>query len=134
MPPDAVEALERVPSWVPLLKDIGLTGWLILSIWALLFRKVITRQTYDEQRADDTRELTERLTYVEARRQEEREGRIAAEKRVSELTERWERALTLLGSIERELIRGGWDRVASLLERVSSVLEQLEGDRRGRRT
>lgn len=81
--------------------EIGLIGWLILSIWALTTRRVITRETYDEERADDA----QRLAYVEARRIEEREGRIAAEKRVSELTERWDRALGIMGNIERELIR-----------------------------
>lgn len=112
MPPEAVEALEQVPSWVPALTDLGLIGWLVLSVWALLTRRVITRQTYDEQRADDTRELKERLEYVEARRVEEREGRIAAERRVRDLVERMERSLTVLASIERELIRGGRDRSA----------------------
>lgn len=108
MPPEAVKALEQVPAWVPALADIGLIGWLILSIWALLTRRVITRQTYDEERADEAKQRA----YVEDRRVEEREGRIAAEKRVSDLTERWERALTLLGNIERELIRGSRDRSA----------------------
>ena len=45
------------------------------------------------------------LAYVEARRVEEREGRIAAERRVSELTERWDRALGIMASVEREMIR-----------------------------
>ena len=101
MPPEAGEVFDSIPEWVSIVTDLGLTGWLILSIWALLTRRVITRQTYDEERDDDAK----RLAYVEARRVEERDGRIAAEKRVSELTERWDRALALMASIERELIR-----------------------------
>lgn len=63
-----------------------------------------------EKRHDhDVDELTKRhareLDYLEARRTEEREGRIAAERRVSELSERWDRALDLLAGIEKELIR-----------------------------
>lgn len=45
------------------------------------------------------------LAYIEARRVEEREGRIKAEGRVTDLTERWDRALGIMGNIERELIR-----------------------------
>lgn len=103
--PEAVEVIEQVPPWVEAVTELGLVGWLVLSIWALVTRRVITRQTYDELRSDDTRELTERLAYVEARRLEEREGRIKAERRVSEVTDRLDRALVLMGSIERELIR-----------------------------
>lgn len=47
----------------------------------------------------------EELRYIEARRAEERAGRISAERRVNELTERWDRALQIMGNIERELIR-----------------------------
>lgn len=50
---------------------------------------------------------TRELDYLEARRSEEREGRIAAERRVSELTERWDRAIDLLSGVEKELIRSG---------------------------
>lgn len=49
---------------------------------------------------------TRELAYLEARRAEERDGRIAAERRVTTLTERWDRALDLLAGIEKELIRG----------------------------
>ena len=45
------------------------------------------------------------LAYIEARRMEERDGRIAAERRVSELTERWDRALQIMANVEREMIR-----------------------------
>lgn len=101
MPPEALEAINQIPGWVGNLTDIGLLGWLTLSIWALATRRVITRATYDEERSDDEK----RLAYVEARRVEERNGRIAAEKRVTELTERWDRALAIMANIERELIR-----------------------------
>lgn len=74
-------------------------------------RDQLERQERDH--LDDTKELKARQTlqleYVEARRAEEREGRIAAERRVSDLTERWDRALSLLGGIEKELIRAGRD-------------------------
>jgi hypothetical protein len=96
-----VEAIDELPGVLGDLEQLGLRAWLILSIFALARRWVITRATYDEERADDA----ERLAYIEARRVEEREGRIAAEKRVSELTERWDRALALMGNIEREIIR-----------------------------
>lgn len=108
MPPEAPDVLQGLPPWIRLATEVGLIGWLGLSIWALLKRWVITRETYLEERADEA----ERLAYVEARRVEERAGRIAAEKRVSDLTERWERGLTLLANIEKELIRGGRDRDA----------------------
>ena len=105
MPSAATDAIAQIPSWVEAAKDISLVGWLIISIYMLTTRKWVTQATYDEKRADDTRELTERVAYVEARRIEERDGRIAAERRVSELTERWDRALGIMANIERELIR-----------------------------
>ena len=107
MPPEPAEVLRSIPDWVRPLLELGLSGWLLVSIWALVTRRVVTRLTYDEDRSDWERQLS----YVEARRLEEREGRIAAEKRVTALTERWDRALVLLGNIEKELIRSaGRDR------------------------
>lgn len=74
-------------------------------------RDLLERQ--DHEHLADLQELKDRhireITYVDARRTEEREGRIAAERRVSELTERWDRALNLLAGIEKELIRAGRD-------------------------
>ncbi len=81
--------------------------------WGFLSRKLRTegeakdidrhhRATVDDLQARHRREND----YLEARRMEERDGRVAAERRVSELTERWDRALDLLAGIERELIRG----------------------------
>lgn len=98
MPP---ELIEQVPGWAKAVTDIGLVGWLALSIWALITGRVISRDTAEKERRDDA----ERLAYVEARRVEERDGRVKAEQRVTALTERWDRALQTLGSIERELIR-----------------------------
>lgn len=100
-----VELPEAI-DWVGALTDISLIGWLILSILALLLGWVVTKKAHESAVENATRELRERLEYVEARRKEEREGRIAAERRITELTERWDRALAIMGNIERELIRG----------------------------
>ena len=102
MPP---EALPEVINWLEALTDLGVRGWLILSILALVLGWVVTKKAHDAALESATRELRERLEYVEARRREERDGRIAAERRVSELTERWDRALGIMANIERELIR-----------------------------
>lgn len=51
------------------------------------------------------RELDERLAYVEARRKEEREGRVAAEKRVTMLTEATREITGLLQDVRVELAR-----------------------------
>jgi hypothetical protein len=98
MPPDAWASL---PSWIETALDIGLTGWLVVCVWALVTGRVPTKGQIEQER----KAQTERLAYVEARRLEERDGRIAAEKRVADLTERWDRSLTFLSGIEKELIR-----------------------------
>jgi hypothetical protein len=90
--------------------DVSLTGFALWVIRQLTTRAWITRGTYDEERADDR----DRMAYVEARRQEEREGRIKAEERVQQLTQRWDRALELLTAIERETIRLAERRTATL--------------------
>lgn len=97
MPPDF--------DWSRLLVDLPLAAAIGIGarwvIGKLSRREWITRETFDEERADDR----ERLAYIEARRVEEREGRIKAEERIVALTVRWDRALELLASIERETIR-----------------------------
>lgn len=60
MPPEAAEAVGQIPDWVGALADLGLIGWLILSIWALLSGRVITREAYLEERADVAAELARR--------------------------------------------------------------------------
>lgn len=94
------EVRRDVPDWA---------GAVILQIplvaavaYGFLSRKLRASGEVDDLQARHIREID----YLEARRAEERDGRIAAERRVSELTERWDRALDLLAGIEKELIRG----------------------------
>lgn len=83
------------------LGDLTLIGFTLWVIERLTTRKWITRQTYDEDRADAARERA----YVEQRRLEERARTEALQEKLDDLTERWDRALALLGGIEKELIR-----------------------------
>lgn len=114
MPPEPAWLSEV--DWIRGLIDLSLTGFALWVIRQLTTRKWVTRETYDEERSDDAA----RLAYVEARRLEEREGRIKAEDRVQALTARWDRALELLASIERETIR--------LAERQPSRAAKLRED------
>lgn len=93
-----------MPDWVlGLLVQIPLVG---AVAYGFLSRRIRTDGEFTDLEARHSAEVT-RL--VEQRR-EEREGRIAAERRVADLTERWERALDTLGRIERELIRAAGHR------------------------
>lgn len=81
--------------------------------YGFISRKVRSEGEFlDQQKAflaEQTRredQHTREIAYLDARRTEEREGRLAAERRVTALTERWDRALDTLAGIERELIRG----------------------------
>ena len=101
MPP---EVIAGIALQIPL---VGVVAWGFIS------RKLRTdgeAKDVDAAHRANVKELTERhrreVDYLEERRREEREGRIAAERRVSELTERWDRALDLLAGVEKELIRG----------------------------
>lgn len=101
MPPELQAALPDSFDWTRLIIEVPLAAGAMWVVRQLSARRWITRETYDEERADDEK----RLAYVEARRVEEREGRIKAEERVQALTARWDRALEVLGNIERETIR-----------------------------
>lgn len=95
-----------MPEWLPgLIVQIPLVA---AVAYGFLSRNLRTEGEIIDLEARHQRESD----YLEARRAEERDGRVAAERRVSELTERWDRALDLLAGIERELIRGGSDRAA----------------------
>lgn len=89
-----------MPDWLgALLAQIPLVG---AVAYGFLSRRIRAEGELTDLEKRHRRELD----YLEDRRREEREGRIAAERRVSELTERWDRALDLLAGIEKELIRG----------------------------
>lgn len=94
--------------------DLGVTGALIFALWLILVRRIITKGAHDEviaslerEHATAVEQLKAQLQYVEERRREERQGRLDAEARVKDFTERWDHSLQLLGTIERELLSRG---------------------------
>lgn len=106
--------------WDSVLKGIdqlGTLGVIVVGLWAAYTGRVKFKKDFDEQRAqyealleEQAQDFARELAYVEARRAEEREGRIAAEKRVSAFTTSFNEVLTVMRGIKEEVIRGGGTR------------------------
>lgn len=96
MPPEL-----QLPPWLGTLTQLGLVGWLVLSIVALVTRQVITRGTYDEERAD----CRDQLQRAEALRLEERTARLEAEKRLDLAVQATTEQTRLLQEVRVELAR-----------------------------
>lgn len=104
-----------MPDWLPFVAaNIPLAT---AVTYGFLSRKVRTEGEFLDLQASYAAELKRReeqhqreVAYLEARRAEERDGRIAAERRVSSLIERVTQSNDTLGRIERELIRAAGSR------------------------
>lgn len=90
-------------SLLDIIDTLGTLGLAALVIYAFLARLVVPRSDVTELEAEHARQLA----YVEERRREEREGRVAAEKRVSAFVTSFDEVLAVMRGIKEEVIRGG---------------------------
>lgn len=92
---------------------IGLLGVCIVAIWAFYTRRIVSRTTMDAAVADvksqadvAMKAASDQAIYAEARRQEERESRIAAERRLAALVDSVEDLGEVLREVKDEVLRG----------------------------
>lgn len=106
-----MEELDTVLRWID---TLGTLGAVVTALWFIYTGRVRFKADFEsaetrhrEALAEQDRQHKEDLAYVEARRVEERAGRIAAEKRVSAFAEAFDEVLTVMRGIKEEVIRNG---------------------------
>ncbi len=86
---------------VSVLDTLGTIGLVALGVWAFYTRRICVKGEVDEARAEHARQLA----YVEERRHDERQARIAAEQRLEALVESVEKVTEVMQAIQIELVR-----------------------------
>lgn len=103
-----------------LVSTVGVVGLVIVALWAFYSGRIVTKSAHEKalaegeakaaaitvQRDELTKQHDVQLAYVEARRKEEQDARRAAEERLGNLTDSFERLAAILQGVREELIRG----------------------------
>lgn len=123
--------MSELQAALEVIQKIGVLGVVFIGGWLLYTRRLRTQGEINEQavnfgkalaaaeadrdkalaaviseRDNDRKTFEVQLSYVEARRVEEREGRIAAEKTMAVLTDAVDNVAALLQGVKEEVIRG----------------------------
>jgi hypothetical protein len=102
--------------WTELISTVGTLGLVVVAVWAFYTRRIMTKserealdvgwqKRWEERERDYSANIQQMLAYVEQRRLEERQGRVEAEKRLSDVIDNVEALTALLQQVKDEVIR-----------------------------
>lgn len=82
---------------------VGTIGLAVVIVWAFYTRRITTAK----EQVEHDGEHSKTVAYIEARRAEEREARVAAEKRLGDLIESIDNIASVIEGVKEEIIRTG---------------------------
>jgi hypothetical protein len=99
-----------------LVSTVGTLGLVIVAVWAFYTRRIMTKserealdvgwqKRWDERERDYSANVQQMIAYVEQRRLEERQGRVEAEKRLTDVIDNVEALTALLQQVKDEVLR-----------------------------